>query len=181
MELNKRRKKGIKGIDGKTYVPCLGSTKFQLTYNRQQRIVLALVTSDLSNEVVLSWRTLQRLGVPPEDYPRPRTTKPKSKFWGDPLRGLKITKARKGQGLQGLLVRSPRRPVFNHKNESKVMSWPAKERKIMVIDSKMKLETKAYTKTDGEKFKTLPEQRGRVRHRVNGSGSKRLPSLGPES
>ena len=35
-------KKRIKGIDGKTYVPCLGSTRFQV-----------LVTSGFSNEIYL--------------------------------------------------------------------------------------------------------------------------------
>ena len=38
--LDRRRKKRIKGIDGKTYVPCLGSMKFQVTYDRQQTNVL---------------------------------------------------------------------------------------------------------------------------------------------
>ena len=105
LELNKRRKKHIKGIDGKTYVPCLGSSKFQVTYNGQQTNVLALATSGLSNEVVLSWRTLQWLGVLPEDNPR-SLTRPMSKFQGNQSRVLKITKAWKSQVL---LVRSPRR------------------------------------------------------------------------
>ena len=54
LELDSQRKKCIKGIDGKNYVPYLGSTKFQVTYDGQQTNVLALVTSGLSNEVVLS-------------------------------------------------------------------------------------------------------------------------------
>ena len=44
----------------------------------------------------------------------------------------------------------------------------------MVNDSKIKLATKAYTKIDGEKFKTLPEKRGRVRNHVNGHGLERF-------
>ena len=63
LELDKWRKKPIIGIDGKIYVPCLGSTKFQLTHDRQQTNVLTFFTSGLSNKVVLSWRRLQRLSV----------------------------------------------------------------------------------------------------------------------
>ena len=73
--LDQQRKKQIKGIDGKTSVPCLGSTSFRVTYDGQQTNVLALVTSSLSNEIVLSWRALQRLGVLPEDYPRSQFVK----------------------------------------------------------------------------------------------------------
>ena len=36
--------------------------------------VLALVTTALSNEIVLSWRALQRLRVLPKDFPRAQTT-----------------------------------------------------------------------------------------------------------
>ena len=43
--LDKRRKKRIKGIDGKTYVPCLGLKRFQGTYDGKTTSVLALVTS----------------------------------------------------------------------------------------------------------------------------------------
>ena len=34
--LDRRRKKRIKGIDGKTYVPSLGSTKFEVTYDNRR-------------------------------------------------------------------------------------------------------------------------------------------------
>ena len=33
--LDQRRKKRIKGIDGKANVPCLGSTRFRVTYDGQ--------------------------------------------------------------------------------------------------------------------------------------------------
>ena len=55
-------------------VPCLGSTSFQITYDGQTTNVLALVTTALSKEIVLSWRALQRLKVLPEDFPRAQTT-----------------------------------------------------------------------------------------------------------
>ena len=52
----------------------MGSTRFQITYDGQTTNVLALVTTALSNEIVLSWRALQRLKVLPEDFPRAQTT-----------------------------------------------------------------------------------------------------------
>ena len=41
-----------------------------MTYDGQTTNVTALVTSGLSNEIVLSWRALQRLRVLPENYLR---------------------------------------------------------------------------------------------------------------
>ena len=50
-------------------MPCIGSVTFQTTYEGRKTDVLALVTSALKNEILLSWRTLQRLGVISEDFP----------------------------------------------------------------------------------------------------------------
>ena len=71
--LDRRRKTRIQAING-AKVTCLGSTKFQITYDGQTTNVLALVTTALSDEIVLSWRALQRLKVLPEDFPRAQTT-----------------------------------------------------------------------------------------------------------
>ena len=46
-----------------------------IVYDGQSTNVLALVTSGLSNEIVLSWRALQRLGVLPENYPTSQYSK----------------------------------------------------------------------------------------------------------
>ena len=89
---------------------------------------------------------------------------------GQPVKGAQNNKGMEEPGPAG----EKSKTVLNHENESEVMSWPTKERKIMVNDSKTKLETKAYTKIDDEKFKTLPEQRGWVRNRVNERGLERF-------
>ena len=84
-------------------VPCLGSTKFQVTYDGQQTNVLALVTSCLRNEVVLSWRTLQRLGVP-EDYPGSQFNKANMaevQVPGQPIKGAQNNKGTEGPGPAG--------------------------------------------------------------------------------
>merc|ERR1712020_802366 len=71
--LDQKRKKRIRAVNG-AKVSCLGSTSFQITYDGQTTNVLALVTTALSKEIVLSWRALQRLKVLPEDFPRAQTT-----------------------------------------------------------------------------------------------------------
>merc|ERR1739836_158292 len=48
---------------------CCGSVSFQATYRGQKTDVLALVTPALQDEILLSWRTLQRLDVIPDDFP----------------------------------------------------------------------------------------------------------------
>ena len=71
--LDQKRKKRIQAVNG-AKVPCLGSTRFQINYDGQTTNVLALVTTALSNKIVLSWRALQRLKVLPKDFPRAQTT-----------------------------------------------------------------------------------------------------------
>ena len=66
--LDQTKKKKIKSVDGNR-VPCSGSTSFQATYGGETTNVLALVTPALNKEVILSWRTLQRLKVIPKDFP----------------------------------------------------------------------------------------------------------------
>ena len=51
---------------------CSGSVAFQVTYESQKMDVLALVTPAHQDEVLLSWRTLQRLDVIPKEFPRRR-------------------------------------------------------------------------------------------------------------
>ena len=77
--LDVRQKKRIKGIHGRR-VQCLGSNTFQVTYDGQTTNVLALVTSSLNNEIVLSLKVLQRLGILLEDYQRRQFTKPNKSF-----------------------------------------------------------------------------------------------------
>ena len=68
MYLDQGRIKKIKAVDG-CQMKCCGSVSFQALYEGQTTDVLALVTPALQDEILLSWRTLQRLGVIPEDFP----------------------------------------------------------------------------------------------------------------
>ena len=68
--LDQTKKKKIKSVDGNR-VPCSGSTSFQAMYGGETTNVLALFTPALNKEVILSWRTLQRLKVIPKDFPSP--------------------------------------------------------------------------------------------------------------
>ena len=54
--------------------------EFQVTYDGPMTNVLALVTSSLNNEIVLSLKARQRLGVLPEDYQRSQFTKANKSF-----------------------------------------------------------------------------------------------------
>ena len=62
---------------------CSGSVDFQVTYEGQKTDVLALVTPALQDEVLLSWRTLQRLDVIPKVSPcrRRNTAKKENRDW----------------------------------------------------------------------------------------------------
>ena len=60
--------KKIKEVDG-GHMECSGSVSFQATYEGRKADVLALVTPALQDEILLSWRTLQRMGVIAEDFP----------------------------------------------------------------------------------------------------------------
>ena len=48
---------------------CSGLVSIQVLYEGRTTDVLALVTPALQDEILLSWRTLQRLGVIPENFP----------------------------------------------------------------------------------------------------------------
>ena len=67
MHLDRGRIKKIKAGDG-CQMECCGSVSFQALYEGRTTDVLALVTPALQEEILLSWRTLQRLGVIPEDF-----------------------------------------------------------------------------------------------------------------
>ena len=71
LKLDRSRRKRILAVDG-TRVPCIGSTTFQVTYGKYTTNILTLITPALNREIILSWRALQRLGVIPKDFPKPR-------------------------------------------------------------------------------------------------------------
>ena len=67
MYLDQGRIKKIKAVDG-GQIECCGSASFQASYEGWTTDVLVLVTPALQDEILLSWRTLQRLGVIPKDF-----------------------------------------------------------------------------------------------------------------
>ena len=62
MNLDRGRIKKIKAVDGGR-MECSGSVSIQVSYEGRTTDFLALVTPALQDEILLSWRTLQRLGV----------------------------------------------------------------------------------------------------------------------
>merc|ERR1712223_1958238 len=52
---------------------CSGTVDFGVEYEGQRTDVRALVSRDLEDEILLGWRSLQRLQIIPEDFPRPIT------------------------------------------------------------------------------------------------------------
>ena len=70
MRINPNKKKNIRNASDKPMV-CNGSVQFRLTYFGISTMVEALVSSDLVNEVLLGWQTLQRLRIIPEEFPKP--------------------------------------------------------------------------------------------------------------
>ena len=75
MHLDQGWIKKIKAVD-RGRIECCGSVSFQASYEGRTTDVFALVTPALQDEILLSRRTLQRLGVIPKDFPhRACTTK----------------------------------------------------------------------------------------------------------
>ena len=68
MVVDTRSKKTIRAVNG-IAMNCTGSVVFQVAFEGHKTDVLALVTSSLREEILLSWRTLQRLGIIREDFP----------------------------------------------------------------------------------------------------------------
>ena len=104
--------------------------------------MLALVTSSLNNEIVLSWRALQRLGVLPEDYPRSQFVKAqKAKHIkpeeqtlpaDQPTGSVSVAKDKEEPiddsiNLQKAVkdLKEKYKSVFNYTDELKVMAGPA--------------------------------------------------------
>ena len=68
MSLDRTRTKQIRNVDG-NLMKCSGFVSFEATYGSRTTHVLALVMPTLQSKVILSWRTLQRLGVISEEFP----------------------------------------------------------------------------------------------------------------
>merc|ERR1712218_268831 len=72
MVIDPRRKRSIRTANGNA-MHCSGTVDFGVEYEGQRTDVRALVSRDLEVEILLGWRSLQRLHIIPEDFPRPIT------------------------------------------------------------------------------------------------------------
>ena len=70
MIINTSWRRDIKTASGKP-MNCSGGVKFEVEWEGHKTGILALVSNDLSQEILLGWRALQRLEVIPEDFPKP--------------------------------------------------------------------------------------------------------------
>ena len=70
LQVDQSRTKRIQGITGGPTDPCYGTTSFQVSYDGQVTNVMGLVTDTIKDEIILSLKALQRLGIVHEEYPR---------------------------------------------------------------------------------------------------------------
>ena len=70
IQIDWKKKKNIRNASDEPMV-CDGTVVFGLEHQGISTKVEALVTSDLTNEVLLGWKTLKRLRIIPEDFPNP--------------------------------------------------------------------------------------------------------------
>ena len=68
MEIDKKAKKRIRNASDEP-MACHGSVVFEVGWQGRRTEVVALVSSDLTQEVLLGWKTLKRLSIIPEDFP----------------------------------------------------------------------------------------------------------------
>ena len=108
MHLDRGPIKKIKAVDG-GQMECCGSVSFQASYEGRTTDVLALVTPALQDEILLSWRNLQGLGVIPEDFPhRACTTKAMPEVKIEP----KESSPKRPDQTDSTKERVPKRPEF---------------------------------------------------------------------
>ena len=68
MAVDKKKKKEILNASNER-MSCEGTVSFEVKYEGQKTEVLALVSSDLADEILIGWRALQRLNIIPENFP----------------------------------------------------------------------------------------------------------------
>ena len=74
MSVNPRKKKQIWNASNERMV-CRGTTTFEVSYYGQSTRVSALVSPDLNDDdVLLGWKSLQKLKIIPENFPNPIKT-----------------------------------------------------------------------------------------------------------
>ena len=65
---DRSKKKKIKNASNEP-MKCNGTVAFEVQFEGQKTMVQALVSSDLTDEILLGWRALQRLGIISQDFP----------------------------------------------------------------------------------------------------------------
>jgi hypothetical protein len=68
MVINTRRRKKIRAVNDQK-LDCSGTVTFDIEFEGRSMEVVALVSSSITNEVLLSWHTLKKIGVIPDDFP----------------------------------------------------------------------------------------------------------------
>ena len=107
--------KQIQGITGGPTDPCYGSTSFQVSYDGQVTNVMGLVTDTIKDEIILSLKALQRLGIVHEEYPRSQWSVTKKATLDTDVNEMDLA-----QELE--LLKEKYREVFDHESELKIMN-----------------------------------------------------------
>ena len=68
--MDRYRFKPLKNVNGES-VKVIGSVTFEVTYQDFSVEIVALVSPEIEEEVILSWRTLQKLGIITDRFPVP--------------------------------------------------------------------------------------------------------------
>ena len=72
--MDRYRFKPLKNVNGNS-VKVIGSVTFEVVYKGVDVEIVALVSPAIEEEIILSWRTLQKLGIITDGFPCPPTSK----------------------------------------------------------------------------------------------------------
>ena len=68
--LDRQRTRKLKNVNG-TPVKVIGSVIFEICYEGATVEIIAFVSTDLKDEIILSWKTLKKLGIINDRFPCP--------------------------------------------------------------------------------------------------------------
>ena len=68
--LDRQRTRKLKNVNG-TPVKVIGSVTFEISYEGANVEIIALVSTDLEDEIILPWRKLKKLGIISDRFPCP--------------------------------------------------------------------------------------------------------------
>ena len=69
--LDRQRTRKLKNVNG-TLARVIGSVTFEISYEGAIVEIIALVSTDLEDEIILSWMKLKKLGAINDRFPHPR-------------------------------------------------------------------------------------------------------------